>query len=101
VGVYNNPRFCLPPPPRSPTRPRPHRLHNHLFTYLIKGLTLSTMGTRHLICVFYKDRFVVAQYGSCDGYPEGQGATLLNSCKSQPTSNDLRMDLSTPISHAT
>jgi len=35
------------------------------------------MGTRHLICVFYNGRFVVAQYGNCDGYPEGQGRTLV------------------------
>ncbi len=35
------------------------------------------MGTRHLICVFYKCRFVVAQYGQWDGYPEGQGVTLM------------------------
>jgi hypothetical protein len=35
------------------------------------------MGTRHLICVFFRDRFVVAQYGQWDGYPEGQGVTLM------------------------
>ncbi|KAI9770208.1 MAG: hypothetical protein M1839_003236 [Geoglossum umbratile] len=34
------------------------------------------MGTRHLICVFYRGRFVVAQYGQWDGDPEGQGVTL-------------------------
>ncbi|KAF2194392.1 hypothetical protein K469DRAFT_773578, partial [Zopfia rhizophila CBS 207.26] len=34
-------------------------------------------GTRHLICVFHKGRFVVAQYGQWDGYPEGQGVTLM------------------------
>ncbi|PGH13903.1 hypothetical protein AJ80_06172 [Polytolypa hystricis UAMH7299] len=34
------------------------------------------MGTRHLICIFYKGRFVVAQYGQWDGYPDGQGATI-------------------------
>ncbi|KAH9203741.1 hypothetical protein DL95DRAFT_399070 [Leptodontidium sp. 2 PMI_412] len=31
------------------------------------------MGTRNLICVFYKRRFVIAQYTQFDGYPEGQG----------------------------
>lgn len=35
------------------------------------------MGTRHLICVFYRSRFVVAQYGQWDGYPEGQGMKVL------------------------
>ncbi|KFX87638.1 hypothetical protein V490_08111 [Pseudogymnoascus sp. VKM F-3557] len=35
------------------------------------------MGTRHLICVFYRGRFVVAQYGQLDGYPEAQGLKVL------------------------
>ena len=35
------------------------------------------MGTRHLICVFYNGRFVIAQFGWWDGYPEGQGLNLL------------------------
>jgi hypothetical protein len=35
------------------------------------------MGTRHLICVFYQGRFVVAQYGQYDGYPEEQGVAIL------------------------
>ncbi|KAK1764614.1 hypothetical protein QBC33DRAFT_497129 [Phialemonium atrogriseum] len=34
------------------------------------------MGTRHLICIFYKGKWVVAQYGQWDGYPEGQGFKL-------------------------
>jgi hypothetical protein len=34
---------------------------------------LLAMGTRNLICVYYKGRFVVAQYSQWDGYPEGQG----------------------------
>ena len=33
------------------------------------------MGTRHLICVFYNGRFVVAQYGQWDG--DQQGARLV------------------------
>lgn len=36
------------------------------------------MGTRSLICVFYRGRFVIAQYSQWDGYPEGQGMTILN-----------------------
>lgn len=35
------------------------------------------MGTRHLICVFYNGRFVIAQYGQWDGYPGGQGVNLM------------------------
>lgn len=35
------------------------------------------MGTRHLICVFYRGGFVIAQYGQLDGYPEGQGLTIV------------------------
>ncbi|KMP00477.1 hypothetical protein CIRG_00619 [Coccidioides immitis RMSCC 2394] len=35
------------------------------------------MGTRSLICVWYKGRFVIAQYTQFDGYPEGQGADIL------------------------
>ncbi|KAF9042050.1 hypothetical protein BJ165DRAFT_1415888 [Panaeolus papilionaceus] len=30
------------------------------------------MGTRHLICIWWKDQWVVAQYGQWDGYPESQ-----------------------------
>jgi len=35
------------------------------------------MGTRNLTCVFIDNDFKVAQYGQWDGYPSGQGATLL------------------------
>ena len=37
------------------------------------------MGTRSLICIFFKGRFVVAQYSQWDGYPEreGQGMRIL------------------------
>lgn len=37
------------------------------------------MGTRHLICVYdTAGELRVAQYGQWDGYPEGQGSTILN-----------------------
>ncbi|AEO54286.1 hypothetical protein MYCTH_2313755 [Thermothelomyces thermophilus ATCC 42464] len=36
------------------------------------------MGTRHLICVFWKGKWVLAQYGQFDGYPEGQGVKIFN-----------------------
>lgn len=35
------------------------------------------MGTRSLICIWYKGRFVVAQYCRWDGYLEGQGERIL------------------------
>ncbi|MHC5949058.1 hypothetical protein ACVXZ3_04645 [Providencia hangzhouensis] len=35
------------------------------------------MGTRHLICVAKDGDYKVAQYGQWDGYPSGQGLTLL------------------------
>ncbi|KAL2134327.1 hypothetical protein VTI74DRAFT_456 [Chaetomium olivicolor] len=35
------------------------------------------MGTRHLICVFWKGKWFLAQYGQFDGYPEGQGAKIV------------------------
>lgn len=36
------------------------------------------MGTRHYIGVIHEEKTKVAQYGQWDGYPEGQGATVLN-----------------------
>ena len=35
------------------------------------------MGTRNLTCVFVNGEYKVAQYGQWDGYPEGQGSTIL------------------------
>lgn len=35
------------------------------------------MGTRHLVCVAKDGNYKVAQYGQWDGYPSGQGLTLL------------------------
>lgn len=40
------------------------------------SVNLTAMGTRHLICVYYKRRFAIAQYGQWDGYPGGQGLTI-------------------------
>ncbi|OBT59797.1 hypothetical protein VE03_10541, partial [Pseudogymnoascus sp. 23342-1-I1] len=40
------------------------------------SLTL-VLGTRNLVFVYYQSRFVLAQYGQWDGYPEGQGFTIL------------------------
>lgn len=36
------------------------------------------MGTRNLICVVKDNEYKVAQYSQWDGYPEGQGLTVLN-----------------------
>lgn len=36
------------------------------------------MGTRNLTCVVMDDKFVVSQYCQWDGYPEGQGATIVD-----------------------
>jgi hypothetical protein len=35
------------------------------------------MGTRHLILVYYKGKYYIAQYGQWDGYPDGQGVVVL------------------------
>ena len=35
------------------------------------------MGTRHLILVYYKGQYHIAQYGQWDGYPDVQGITVL------------------------
>ena len=35
------------------------------------------MGTRHVTMVILDEKPVIAQYGQWDGYPDGQGATIL------------------------
>ena len=35
------------------------------------------MDTRHVVFVYYQGRFVLAQYGQFDGYPEAEGAVIL------------------------
>lgn len=35
------------------------------------------MGTRHLICIMIDGEYKLANYGQCDGYPEGQGVSVL------------------------
>ncbi|RYP46052.1 hypothetical protein DL768_007678 [Monosporascus sp. mg162] len=37
----------------------------------------NVMGTRHLILVYYKGQYRIAQYGQWDGFPGGQGVTVL------------------------
>lgn len=36
------------------------------------------MGTRNLVCAVIDGDYKIAQYGQWDGYPEGQGVTVLN-----------------------
>lgn len=40
------------------------------------------MGTRNLTLVQYENKYKIAQYGQWDGYPSGQGLTILNFLKS-------------------
>ena len=37
------------------------------------------MGTRHLICLYYNGRIVVAQYGGHDGHPSHTGRDIMTS----------------------
>lgn len=39
------------------------------------------MGTRHLICAHIDGEYKLAQYGQWDGYPSGQGLSILNFLK--------------------
>lgn len=40
------------------------------------------MGTRHLICAVKDGKYCIAQYGQWDGYPAGQGTSILEFLKS-------------------
>ena len=41
------------------------------------------MGTRNLTCVYLDGKYGVAQYGQWDGYPAGQGMTVLEFLKNE------------------
>lgn len=47
------------------------------------------MGTRNLVCVLVDGEIRVAQYGQWDGYPSGQGTTVLNFVQSIVEDNDV------------
>lgn len=52
------------------------------------------MGTRNLTMVIDKEgELKVAQYGQWDGYPEGQGTTILNFCKDKNNLGKLQAEL--------
>lgn len=48
------------------------------------------MGTRHLIIVVYQGRWIVAQYGQFDGYPEYAGRNLVKILASKDFIHKLR-----------
>jgi hypothetical protein len=47
------------------------------FPSAIQQRNNNTMGARHLTLVKHRDKYPVAQYGQWDGYPSGQGSTVL------------------------
>jgi hypothetical protein len=55
----------------------------------VRGLQsgAAIMGTRHLIAMQVDGEYPIAQYGQWDGYPDGQGLTVLRFLR-----NDLRRD---------
>ena len=51
------------------------------------------MGTRHLICLYYNGRIVVAQYGGHDGYPSHTGRHIMSLLSSARFIQRLRANL--------
>ena len=47
------------------------------------------MGTRHLIAVHVDGEYPIAQYGQWDGYPDGQGLTVLTFLREQMRRDEL------------
>lgn len=65
-------------------KPKPTHLFllpNTIHTYNPTNENTNTMGTRHLILVYYNGAYHIAQYGQWDGYPSGQGLTVLRFCR--------------------
>lgn len=52
------------------------------------------MGTRNLTMVQSGNEIKVAQYGQWDGYPSGQGVTILNFCREKENLEKLKEKLS-------
>lgn len=51
------------------------------------------MGTRHLIAVQSEGKYKIAQYGQWDGYPDGQGVTVLAFLKDEKKVQKLKKNL--------
>lgn len=51
------------------------------------------MGTRNLSLCKKDDEIVIAQYGQWDGYPSGQGATILEFCQNKDNITRLKAEL--------
>lgn len=51
------------------------------------------MGTRNLTCVVLDGEYKVAQYGQWDGYPEGQGRTILEFLSQEGAQEQLKLAL--------
>lgn len=54
------------------------------------------MGTRNLTCVVKDGEYKVAQYCQWDGYPEGQGQTILNFLRGEPVTEHEDMNKQKP-----
>lgn len=48
------------------------------------------MGTRHLTCVYQDGQYKLAQYGQWDGYPSGQGVTVLAFLRDKLVGNEAK-----------
>ncbi|KAK0730639.1 hypothetical protein B0H67DRAFT_652907, partial [Lasiosphaeris hirsuta] len=48
------------------------------------------MGTRHIICIFWKGKWQIAQYGQWNGYPEGQGVKIFHFLSTQRNIDHLK-----------
>ena len=51
------------------------------------------MGTRSLIVVYMDGDYRVAQYSQCDGYPEGQGMSVLKFLENDFVEHKFRKNL--------
>lgn len=52
------------------------------------------MGTRHLIAIYHEGRYALGQYGQWDGYPSGQGVSLLDALRKPGLMGKVKANLS-------